>query len=109
MSIPKQPKSNKSGITKAANGQACTLLLPGIGHHDPQTVVWAHSPFIGDGKSMGGKSRDWIGCMACSKCHDILDGRTPTNHDREFLRAQFYHAMKVSLMRLQDMGVKLWD
>ena len=99
-------KNNK--IRQAAKGESCTLLLPGAGHHDPETVVWAHSPFLGDGKGLAQKSHDFIGCFACHRCHDILDGRARPDFDHEFLRARFNEAFKQSLIRLYEREVRLW-
>jgi len=95
-------------IRQAAKGETCTLLFPGVGVHDPATVVWAHSPFPGDGKSMGAKSYEFCGCLACHACHDILDSRVKTKLDRDYVRAKFNEAMKRSLIRLWERGIKPW-
>jgi hypothetical protein len=100
--------SENKKIRQAAKGESCALLLPGVGQHDPATVVWAHSPFLGDGKRMGGKAYEFCGCFACHPCHDILDGRVKTDLERESLRAHFNEAMKQSLIRLWNGGIKPW-
>lgn len=64
-------------IRRAAQGQDCTLALPGICNHDPATVVLCHSNSLADGKGMGLKAPDTEACFGCSSCHDVLDGRRP--------------------------------
>jgi hypothetical protein len=83
-------------------------MLPGVKVHDPKTVVWAHSPFMIDGGHMGGKSHDFIGCFACADCHDRLDGRVDPGITRTDLRCRFLEAWRKSLVKLHDMGVKIW-
>jgi len=95
-------------IRKAARGQACTLMFPGTGLHDRETVVWAHMPGNRYGGGMGTKNHDFVGCFACQNCHDILDGRIKTDFTPEFLQHKFDEAMRISIVRLFEMGVKLW-
>lgn len=64
-------KVRSKAITEYANGQACSLRLPGICNHTRATTVWAHLPGIG--KSMGSKVSDLHGCFACSNCHSAID------------------------------------
>ena len=61
-------------IRRAARGEDCTMRVPGVCNGDPDTVVWAHSNRMEDGKGMGIKARDEEGCFACSCCHLWLDG-----------------------------------
>lgn len=63
-------KSQK--IRAFARGRDCTLRLPGC-NHDPGTTVLAHLP-CGHG-GMGMKSPDTVAVLACSCCHDLIDGR----------------------------------
>lgn len=64
-------------IRKAAQGQECTLQIPGVCNGDPATVVLCHSNQLSDGKGMGLKAPDTEACFGCSACHDVLDGRRP--------------------------------
>ncbi len=64
-------------IRRAAQGEECTLALPGICNRDPATVVLCHSNSLADGKGMGLKAPDTAACFGCSACHDVLDGRRP--------------------------------
>lgn len=104
----KQTTHRSNALRKHAKGQVCTLNLPGFCNHNPETTVWAHSPFRGDGKHLGGKSHDFIGCDACSSCHDVLDSRVKHGFDRGWLRCRFLEAMKNSLIRAFHDGVKIW-
>ena len=62
-------------IRDSARGQPCTIEIPGVCNHDPQTTVLAHYQPPGHG-GMGTKPDDSSAAYACSSCHDQLDGRT---------------------------------
>ena len=64
-------------IRKAARGQDCTIVLPGVCNCDPATSVLCHSNELADGKGMGLKAPDTAAAFGCSACHDVLDGRRP--------------------------------
>ncbi|SDF80681.1 MULTISPECIES: nuclease domain-containing protein [unclassified Duganella] len=64
-------------IRKAARGQDCTIVLPGVCNRDPATSVLCHSNELADGKGMGLKAPDTAAAIGCSACHDVLDGRRP--------------------------------
>ncbi len=64
-------KVRSDRIMDAAMGQPCSLRLPGICNHNPQTTVTAHLPGIG--KSMASKVSDLHTAFACSACHDAID------------------------------------
>ncbi|MCR4307159.1 MAG: DUF1364 domain-containing protein [Candidatus Berkelbacteria bacterium] len=74
-----------SKITAAAQGRPCTIRLPGC-NGDPATSVWAHINSIRWGAGRGHKVNDLIGVIACSACHDILDGRVKTTLERDFIK-----------------------
>jgi hypothetical protein len=63
-------------LTRHAQLQPCTLRLPGC-NGDTATTVFCHAPSVS--KGTGIKSPDWWGGFACSSCHDLVDGRTPTH------------------------------
>jgi len=78
-------------ITKSARGQACTIRLDGCyGGANNETVIFAHL----NGGGMGAKCLDIHGAYSCSSCHDILDGRVPSIHEREFLLLSHLMGMK---------------
>ncbi len=64
-------------IRKAARGQDCTILLPGVCNRDTATTCLCHSNELADGKGMGLKAPDTAAAFGCSACHDVLDGRRP--------------------------------
>ena len=71
MSVVLLPKVRSKKLMAAAKGQMCSLRLPGICNHNPQTTVLAHLPGIGKGIST--KVSDLHGAFACSACHDAID------------------------------------
>ncbi|GAB2798985.1 DUF1364 family protein [Halomonas shantousis] len=80
-----RPKIRSQKIRDAARGEECTLQIPGICNHNPDTTVLAHLPSETNG--MGTKSSDVSSCFACSSCHDAIDRRTCisiTDEEREF-------------------------
>ena len=63
-------------LRAAAKGRDCQCRFPGICNHNPETVVLAHIR-RGGVAGTGYKPRsDLVGVLACSACHDELDGRT---------------------------------
>ena len=61
-----------TAMQKSAQGQDCTLRIPGVCNWNPETTVLAH---LGSGT---GKRRDDNNAVyACSSCHDAIDYRTP--------------------------------
>lgn len=55
-----------------ARGRCCTIRLNGC-LSSPESVVLAH--FRHSNTGIGRKPSDLCGAWACSKCHDIVDGR----------------------------------
>lgn len=105
---PMKARARKSSpIRKSAQGEPCTLVLPGVCNHNPETVVWAHSNRYEHGKSMGRKAEDRYGCYACSSCHAVLDGQAPrpAGVSKEDVETYFIQAMGRSRAILQDKGL----
>lgn len=94
-------------IRDAARGQPCTLQIDGICNGNPATSVWAHWPGIDAGRSMGLKGIDLAGAVACSSCHDVLDGRAPRppGMTLEAVHLAFLRGHLRSLVMLARMGV----
>ena len=63
-------------IRDSARGQPCTIEIPDVCNHDPETTVLAHYQAPGHG-GMGTKPDDSSAAYSCSSCHDVLDGRVP--------------------------------
>ncbi len=74
MSIAFLPKVRSDMIMSSALGQPCSLRLPGICNHNPETTVMGHLPGIG--KSLSSKVSDLHGAFVCSACHDAIDRHT---------------------------------
>lgn len=90
-------------IRNSANGEMCTMQIPGVCNYNPDTVVLAHLPDESNG--MGTKSDDISACYACSGCHDAMDGRVISelyNEDKEFFMRR---AQTRTLRRLLEKGI----
>ena len=94
-----------SKITKAAEGKRCTARIPGVCNCDTKTSVWAHIRSIRFGAGKGLKPPDLIGLIACSGCHDVIDGRVKTDHDKDYVRMCAYEGHLESLMILWEEGI----
>lgn len=96
-------------IRRAARGEECTLMIPGVCNRDPTTTVLAHSNRLADGKGMGLKAPDTAACFACHACHDVLDGRRPLpdhiTHDA--LQRGFDAAVVRTHARLREKGIEV--
>lgn len=61
-------------IMDSARGEACTLGIPFVCNHDPETVVFCHH---NDGTGGSNKlTGPLTGGYGCSACHDVIDGRS---------------------------------
>ena len=60
-------------LTRLAKGMPCTLTIPGVCNHDPETSAWAHSNQLEHGKGRGIKAHDCFGAITCYACHYWLD------------------------------------
>ena len=78
-----------SKITAYARGMDCQVRVPQICSHSPESVVMAHYRMAGL-SGMGQKPSDIFVAIACSECHDAIDGRTKSHHTRDALR--LFHA-----------------
>ena len=95
-------KSKK--IRDSARGEQCTMQVFGICNNNPDTTVYAHINFTG--ATMGGKSPDYMGCYACSDCHDFMDGRANYNHpEREHLDFYKGRALALTVGKLIEKGI----
>ena len=73
-------------ITKSARGQNCTIRIPNVCNHNPETTVFCHVSGVRFGHGMAQKVNDIFGAYCCSSCHDAIDGRTPTQYKRTELK-----------------------
>ena len=72
MNYPKPAKVRSNKIRESAKGEHCSLRIPDVCNHNPETVVFAHLP---GHKGVGTKNHDLFGVYACSECHNWMDGR----------------------------------
>lgn len=76
----------KVNLRKSARDRECQVRIPGVCNGNPETSVLAHYRLAGTcGTSC--KPDDMQGAIACSACHDLIDGRTKTKeYSRDELR-----------------------
>jgi len=91
-------KQNK--ITKSARGEDCTLLLGDCS--SAETVVLCH---IGKNRGMAYKCNDIFAVYACSSCHDIIDGRKPSQYSKLELDSYKLIALERTQQKLIDKGL----
>ena len=63
-------------LRKEARGRECQVRAPGVCNRNPETTVLAHIR-RGGVAGMGQKPPDVCAVLACSDCHDLVDGRRP--------------------------------
>ena len=85
-----------------ANGSPCMLC-----DADDGTTVPAHSNHQCDGKGMGLKAHDLVAHL-CRACHDVIDGRTPSDFSPAELDLMFYKAVyKTTVWNLKNGFLKV--
>jgi hypothetical protein len=67
----------KVDLRKAARGRECQIRIPGCCNGNSETSVLAHYRLAGT-CGTGYKPDDIQGAIACSSCHDLIDGRVKT-------------------------------
>lgn len=72
-----------SKLRKEARHKPCMVRLPGC--DGGKTTVLAHYRLAGY-SGVGHKPPDIMGAWACAHCHDVVDGRKKTEHDRDVVR-----------------------
>ena len=87
-------------LRKAAKGRGCTVRLPGICDHNPETTVLAHIRMPGI-SGMGIKADDLLGAWACSACHDAIDRRSHTDLERDYVRLAHLEGMVRTIAQLR--------
>jgi len=74
---------------------------------NPETTVLAHYRLVGI-SGIGMKSPDLVGAWACSACHDLVDGRTRTELDKNDLRLMHLHGVVRTQAELVRRGIVRW-
>ena len=97
----KRKKQDK--YTKSSRGQECQIRLPGC-NGNPETTVPCHL----NGGGMGTKSANIHIAYGCSNCHDLVDGRTKTDLDPEYILLSHYEAVvRTQIIMLANGVLKL--
>ena len=91
-------------LRKAAKGRECTVRLPGICNHNPETTVLAHVRLAGV-SGMGIKADDLLGAWACSNCHDAIDRRGHLDLERDYVRLAHLEGMvrTIAVLRKEEL------
>ena len=94
-----------SAITESARGESCTVRIPFVCNHNPDTVVFAHINGVRFGHGVGIKTR--LGAYACDACHSVLDGRVRRPHGMSpgDLKLAHYEGVMETMTRLFEKGV----
>lgn len=97
MTYWKDKKLTSKKITRSANGEACTMRIPGVCQYvkngDTSTTVFCHISVFSPIKGTGNKTHDIHGYYACHACHQWQEfgykeaGRSKTQVLVEMFRA----------------------
>lgn len=106
MQVPKTPGRKDQRIRDSANGEECTIRLPGC-DGGGATTVWCHLPEAVADRGLGLKGVDELGAYGCASCHDIVDRRAnpPAGHTLDTVALAFYRALARSFVRLRQKGL----
>lgn len=99
--LNKSPRRENKAFRDLAQGQDCTMNVPGVCNYNPETVVLAHSNSLADGKGKGLKAHDHTGVWACYACHSWLDQGRASAQEKQ---AAFEAAQLRMIYRLRDIA-----
>lgn len=91
-------------LRKQARGRPCMVRIEGICNGNPETTVLAHYRMIGV-SGYGLKPPDLIGSWACSACHDVIDRRSHTDFERDFVQLAHLKGMVRTIAKLIEEGI----
>ncbi|WP_215268099.1 DUF1364 domain-containing protein [Escherichia coli] len=75
-----------ANLRKEARGRECQVRIYGVCNGNPETTVLAHYRLAGT-CGTATKPHDMQSAIACSSCHDLIDGRVKTSdYTKEELR-----------------------
>jgi hypothetical protein len=94
-----------SAITKSAKGENCTIRLPSVCNHNPETVVLAHLNGVRFGHGVGHKVNDQFAAYSCSCCHDAVDGRVKTSYSKTELKLAHLEGVIETQIKLKEKGL----
>lgn len=78
-----------SKLRKSAKNQPCQIRIPGVCRNETETVCLCHL----NGSGWALKSLDIHGAYGCQRCHDVVDGRAKTEHNRILIKLWFLEAI----------------
>ncbi len=88
-------------LRNSARGQSCTLRIPSVCNHNPETVVLCHVS-TKRSSGMGAKNHDDFAFFGCSACHTYQEA-----HRSEPEMAQYtLEAMDETNQIWHEMGLK---
>lgn len=90
-------------IMASARGESCTIRLPNVCNHNPETVVFAHLNKLRFGSGRGLKSL--MGAYCCSSCHDEIDFRTMIIEDRDYVYTAHLEGCLETQIKLIEKGL----
>lgn len=97
-------------IRASAQGQNCTLCIPGVCDGNTETVVLCHLNGADFGKGMGQKAHDIAGFHGCAKCHqyyDLLHATAPVVSDEVLQRLLLRAVIRTWLNLIQREIIKV--
>jgi hypothetical protein len=93
-------------LRESANGEDCTVRLPGC-PADPAQTIWSHYRGSAGGKGGAIKSTDIAGAFACTYCDAVYDGQRPRpdGMTKEAVDLAWHEGHIRSLVRLGQKGL----
>ena len=92
-------------ITESAQGENCTVRVPGHCNNDTSTTVLAHINSIRLGHGTAIKANDMFGAYCCSSCHNACDGRERSNWSRKELKLFHLEGILETQLKLLQKGL----
>ena len=100
--ITKYPYIRSRKLLDSSRGCVCTVGFHGC-DRGTETTIAAHAGWDFAGKGAGIKATDWMSVDCCASCHDILDGRKPSEYTQDDKDWFFWRALvKTTNRRIQD-------
>lgn len=104
--MPKQVMTRDQRIRDSANGEECTVRLPGCPCR-PDMTIWSHYRGSAGGKGAGLKASDRAGAYACTYCDAVYDGQRqrPSGMTKDEVDLAWHEGHIRSLLKLEQKGL----
>ena len=89
-----------SKLRKAAQGEHCTIRLPGC-LPGTETTVLAHLP----NRSISKKASDLNAAISCHSCHMAVDFQRSHDMEREWVELMFRRGQQRTIDRFHELGL----